>query len=249
MMATRATCKQRRHGVVDAVLVALAAIGIATGMATITPHIAGHIAYQTLSKQATPSEGDSDVGWDALREQNAEMVAWLSVDGTDIDYPVVQVSSDKPSDWYLTHDFWGKNSLAGCPYLDIRSAADGTHLLVYGHHLGLSNLMFSTISDVHHQNRFDSIGSARWNAMNGERADFKPAMAMSVDKSYKRIQKFDFDSISDLQSWLKSMKADASAVSPDLDAMIDGASRVLTLVTCSSPISGQRERTLVIFIA
>lgn len=248
MIATRAIYKQRRHGVVDAVLVALTAIGIATGMVTIIPHIAGHIAYRTLSKQAAPSESASDVGWDTLHEQNAETVAWLSVDGTDIDYPVVQVSGDRPSDWYLTHDFWGKNSLAGCPYLDIRSTADGTHLLVYGHHLGLSNQMFSAIYDAYHQDRFDSIGPAHWNAANGERIDFKPAMAMSVNKSYERIQKFDFNTIPDLQSWLDSMKPHADAMSSDLDALIDGASRVLTLVTCSSPMSGQRERTLVIFI-
>ena len=38
-----------------------------------------------------------------IKEQNPYTVGWLKVEGTDIDYPVVQYSDNS---YYLTHDFY-----------------------------------------------------------------------------------------------------------------------------------------------
>ena len=50
-----------------------------------------------------------------LQQQNEELVGWLKIDGTVIDYPVMQTATD--NDYYLTHDFerqrtW--NAVSGC---------------------------------------------------------------------------------------------------------------------------------------
>lgn len=217
--------------------------------------------YAALSQQAFASvddlaadgadaDGGQDadgIDWEALLAANGECAAWLAVEGTAIDYPVAQASDEDPG-YYLSHDFWGGADAAGCPYLDARCGAEGEAMLVYGHHLGFSTRMFSELFRAYRQDVFDGVGAATWSTTSGETV-FEPLMAMSVDKSYADIQRFDFDDAEELREWLRALSQSATATADDADDLIDGAERVLTLVTCSSTIGGQRERTLVVFVA
>ena len=241
--------RNKKGRALDAILLAVAVACVAVAAAIFAMYAGQDGAYEALSEQAAPQSGEGGVDWDALLQQNPETVAWLSVEGTGIDYPVVQPGEGKPSDWYLHHDFWGNPSPVGSLYLDSRADADGRHMLVFGHHMGLSGQMFSPIYDTYRQEKFAGIGAAHWSTPDGGTVDFEPAMAMSVDMSYAPIQTFEFDTVDGLQSWLGELARDATAVSSDLDALTADASRVLTLVTCSSAWSGQRARTLLVFVA
>jgi len=89
-----------------------------------------------------------------LREQVAEdvesfewregMVAWLRIDGTHIDYPVMQGDDNK---WYLTHDYLGRYAASGSAFLDYRNRADfgDSVSVIYGHRMN-SDLMFSDVA-------------------------------------------------------------------------------------------------------
>lgn len=69
-----------------------------------------------------------------LIESNSDFVGWISIDGTQINYPVMQ-SRDKP-DYYLNHSFEKESSRFGVPYLDSACAIDrSNNLIVYGHHM------------------------------------------------------------------------------------------------------------------
>lgn len=197
---------------------------------------------------AASAKEDSGLDWDALLAQNASLVAWLSVEGTAIDYPVVQPADGQDADYYLHHDFWGAYSTQGCPYLDARASADGMHLLVYGHHLSSSGQMFTALYRAYQQDVFEGIGTATWETQTGA-VEFVPVCSLSVDKAYADIQVFSFGSTAELRAWLAGIAEDASARSNGWTELCAQATRVLTLVTCSSTIAGQRARTLVIFAA
>lgn len=83
-------------------------------------------------RPAVVENGESP-GWDmgALSE---DVVAWLTVDGTAIDYPVMQGEDNNE---YLNKDPFGKYSLSGSIFLDSRNASDFTdpYSLIYGHHM------------------------------------------------------------------------------------------------------------------
>ena len=81
--------------------------------------------------------------FDELRAQNPDVFGWLSIDGTGIDYPVVQ---GKTNEEYLNKDARGEFSLTGSIFLDCRNSADFTDALsvVYGHHME-SSLMFGDL--------------------------------------------------------------------------------------------------------
>ena len=72
-----------------------------------------------------------------IYELNSELVGYLDFpyDGMNMQFPVMQRMSD--SDFYLDHDFYGNESIAGCPYVpttcDVFEPSD--NVVIYGHNL------------------------------------------------------------------------------------------------------------------
>ena len=70
----------------------------------------------------------------ALYEQNNDFVGWIQIDGTNINYPVMQ-TPDNP-DYYLKHSFENTWSDYGVPYLDEACVIGrSNNLVIYGHHM------------------------------------------------------------------------------------------------------------------
>jgi len=79
----------------------------------------------------------------AVYEQNSDFVGWISIDGTNINYPVMQ-TIDNPN-YYLKHSFEKKYSNYGVPYVQENCAlgiSDNT--VIYGHHMN-DGSMFSDL--------------------------------------------------------------------------------------------------------
>ena len=69
-----------------------------------------------------------------LYEQNNDFVGWIQIDGTNINYPVMQ-TPDNP-DYYLKHSFEKTWSDYGVPYLDEACViGQSNNLVIYGHHM------------------------------------------------------------------------------------------------------------------
>lgn len=70
-------------------------------------------------------------------------IAWLSMDDTNIDYPIMQGDDNEE---YVNKDAYGAYSLSGAIFLDYRNAADftDTYNLVYGHHME-KQMMFGAL--------------------------------------------------------------------------------------------------------
>ena len=81
-----------------------------------------------------------------LREENSDVVAYLKVNGTDINYPVV-ISDD--NEYYLNHSFDKTVSGAGWIFADCRNKIDGTdkNLIIYGHNRR-DGSMFGTLKNI-----------------------------------------------------------------------------------------------------
>ncbi len=79
-----------------------------------------------------------------LYEINPEFFGWIKIEDTNIDYPVVY-SPDRPN-FYINHNFYGKDAYNGVPYLDEECDPDGPYYLLYGHNPNWGT-MFSHIID------------------------------------------------------------------------------------------------------
>lgn len=216
----------------------------------------GAAAYAALPAPAAvvsdPTEAVEarDDPWVKLKAANPDVVAWLRIEGAEISLPVCQ-AGDKNPDYYLTHDLWGNESVAGCVYADCRCNADSPHVLAYGHHLTGTGGMLSALYDCHEQDAFDAklSGGLVWLTPDGGHERMDAFCSLAVDESFADIQRFDFGSEEELRAWLGDLCSQASARSGDAQELVAMATRVVTLVTCSSLAAGQIGRTVVVFVA
>ncbi len=75
----------------------------------------------------------------------SDMVGWITMDDTNIDYPIMQGEDNTA---YLNKDPYGKFSLSGSIFLDSRnnSAFTDEYSLIYGHHMEYG-VMFGALDD------------------------------------------------------------------------------------------------------
>lgn len=100
-----------------------------------------------------------------LYEQNSDFVGWICIEGTSINYPVMQ-TPDNP-DYYLKHSFERTYSDYGVPYLDEACEIGvSNNLVIYGHHMSngtmfcdLDGYTDKTFCDAHPIIRFDTLSS------------------------------------------------------------------------------------------
>lgn len=73
--------------------------------------------------------------YQALYELNRDMVGWIEIEGTAIDYPVVQTPND--ANFYLRRNFYKENATCGTIY--VREACDvnlpSDNVTLYGHNM------------------------------------------------------------------------------------------------------------------
>lgn len=104
-----------------------------------------------MQEQAEPEEaglalGDLEVDWDYLLSVNPDIVAWVYMPGTRINYPVVH---GEDNDQYLWTDFNRTSSRNGSIFLDASNTGNFTDMnnVLYGHHMN-DGSMFACISNV-----------------------------------------------------------------------------------------------------
>lgn len=174
--------------------------------------------------------------------------AMLEVRGTEIFYPVMELERGQDPSFYLSHNAWGEPSGAGCPFLDPQSGGGAAHLLVYAHGSGVDGGQFAALRDAYRPDVFGGIGEARWMTPSGEEVSFSPLCALHVDAAFAGIQRFDLaDGLTG--AFALELARRAPARSENWGEQAASSTRVLTLATCSQPLPGTRERTLVVFTA
>ena len=75
-----------------------------------------------------------NINWTNLKSINPDIVAWIKVTGTLINYPVV---CGDDNDYYLTHDIEGNESVSGAIFSSYRNTWDGTdnNKILFGHNM------------------------------------------------------------------------------------------------------------------
>ena len=104
------------------------------------------IAEPTVTAALTESEPTEQPAAEhniqALIAENGDCIGWLSIDGTNISYPVMHTPSEPQK--YLRRNFYGRYSQSGVPFLDGRCDIQSTNLIIYGHNMK-NGTMFSDL--------------------------------------------------------------------------------------------------------
>lgn len=103
-------------------------------------------------KPQITEDGKNPTLWD-LMKINEDVVAWVTIDDTNIDHPVVQGEDNME---YVNKDVYKKFALSGSIFLDYRNNKDFTdpYSLLYGHHMDRGG-MFGDVVLFENKEYFD----------------------------------------------------------------------------------------------
>ena len=129
---------------------------------------AGYLGLHYFEGQQTENafrqltvDGGHDLA--ALHEQNPDIVGWIKIDDTRVDYPVMWTPDDP--EFYLRRNFQKEDSVAGTPFLDAASTMPGSsNWLIYGHNMKNGTMFHDTLKyedkafyDGHKTIHFDTL--------------------------------------------------------------------------------------------
>ncbi len=87
-----------------------------------------------------------NVNFNQLLSKNSDTVGWIKIDGTKVNYPVVQTSNN---DYYLSHAFNKSRNAGGWIFADYRVDFEefGKHTIIYGHNMN-NKTMFGSVPQM-----------------------------------------------------------------------------------------------------
>lgn len=169
------------------------------------------------------------IDWDALLETNPDVIGWILVPGTNINYAICADKADY-QDFYLHHDLYGEESVYGVPYLDATCNTDWTspNSLVFGHHL-FSKDMFTAFSDFEDEAYFNKHRTIL--LMTPEKNMKLNAVMVNVVNGYTEQRTTEFDSKKDFLSYWNEQREASEVIAKDAP---EKPSQVFCFVTCES---------------
>lgn len=126
------------------------------------------IAEPTVTAEQTETEPTerpaAERNIQALITENADCIGWLSIDGTNISYPIMHTPHDPQK--YLRRNFYGKYSQSGVPFLDGRCNLQSTNLIIYGHNMR-NGTMFSDLKKYVGKDFLNAHRTVKFETANG----------------------------------------------------------------------------------
>lgn len=185
-------------------------------------------------KDSSGEDGIPQIDFDALKKESDDIVGWIYVPGTRINYVVAQGETNNT---YLRHLPNGEYSENGTIFMDMDGAAPGMvdqQTTLYGHHMN-DGAMFEPIDASMDQKVFDTFKKVYYITPEMTYV-LKPMFTMQVQDDYVDARRTNFDREKAFTQYLQASLAQAKASAKDAAAEVEKADKVLTLVTCAGQI-------------
>ena len=183
-----------------------------------------------------PSLESETTSFADLQIINPDVFSWLTVYGTNIDYPVVQGQDNIR---YVNTDVKGKHSLSGAIFLDSRNSPNFSDFsnIVYGHHME-NQVMFGEIELFANKSYFDA---RRYGMLyfEGQEHGLEFFAFVHTDAYDTTIFRVGITEAEDKQEYLDMLLQKASHVRTDVSVTIDD--QIVLLATCSSDSTNGRD--------
>lgn len=175
--------------------------------------------------------------------QNEDYVAWLSIPGTVINYPVVR--SDR-TDYYLHHLITGQQSKLGTLFSLTTSDYEtpSRNIAIYGHHLSNSTAMFSTLLEYKKESYWKNNQTIQLDTIYGKRTyRIFAVLNHTVSDWDASTASFKND-----EAFLKFVTRAQRKAFYDTGITVSAEDHILTLITCDRSFGGVQGRLLVMAV-
>lgn len=205
------------------------------------------ISVSVLPEQAAADTDDGQSGekpvmlqqYVDLYEENNDLAGWLTIEGMKIDYPVMQSGDDE---YYLHHDFYGKDSKYGCLYVKEQADLDtGTNFIIYGHNMK-DGSMFGDLDLYLKESFYKEHSTVSFDTLYEERtyeivAVFRSQVYNTEDDVFKYYQFYEADTQEEFEDFYNNIK-ELSLYDTGVEAK--AGDTFLTLSTCAYHVQDGR---------
>ena len=164
-----------------------------------------------------------------LYAQNSDFIGWLRIDGTGIDYPVMQ-SKDDP-DFYLKHNFSKEYSRFGLPYMQANCGLSSDNIIIYGHNIK-SKSMFNELTRYKDKDFYAAHKYITFDTLDEQRTYAVIAAFKTVAYSDSGFQYYDFVSANTEEEFNAYVEKCKALSFYDTGLTAEYGDKLLTLSTC-----------------
>ena len=164
---------------------------------------------------------------------NSDMVGWIKIEGTNINYPVMQTPNDP--DYYLSRDFYKNNSVYGCPYVqancNVTDPSD--NVIIYAHHMN-DGSMFANLELFRNKDFWKSHKQVSFDTLDKKgKYDILAVFAVPVDENdAKSFKYYEFVNSYDPQHFTDFVKRCKELSFYETGVTAKYGDKLLTLSTC-----------------
>ena len=181
---------------------------------------------------------EDNVNLNKLYKINNDIVGWLKIENTNINYPVMQ-TKDRP-DYYLRKNFYKEYSVFGTPYIDENcDIENGNNLIIYGHHIN-GNKMFGELENYKNEEYYNKHKFIKFYTLN-EKAEYEIISVFKTtvynDKGFKYYQYYNLEDEREFETFINKCK-ELSLY--DTQKIAKYGDKLLTLSTCEYSQSNGR---------
>ena len=169
------------------------------------------------------------VDFEKLKEKNSDVVAWLKVNGTNIETTVVKTTDN---DYYLTHNFNKEYNSAGWIFADYKNKVDGTdkNLVIYGHNMR-DDSMFGSLKWVINEDWYNNEDNKYITLITeNETQVYEVFSVYQIEKEDYYIQT-NFNTEKEFSTFLETIKKRSKK---DFNVDVNKEDNILTLSTCAN---------------
>lgn len=168
-----------------------------------------------------------------LYEQNNDMIGWIRIEDTRVNYPVMQSPYD--SDFYLNHGFDKGETDYGCPYVpkicNVNKPSD--NLIIYGHHKK-NGSMFSDLKKFQKKSFWEDHKTITFDTIYERQtyeivAVFKTVVYTNSEHEFKYYQFTDANAPEEFDAYIARCKEMAFY---DTGVSAEYGDKLITLSTC-----------------
>ncbi len=175
-----------------------------------------------------------NINFSELHEVNNEVVAWLIVDGTNVNYPIVQTVDN---DYYLNHNIKGETKVSGWTFMDFRNAKEmsDANTIFYGHNL-LNKTGFGSLSNIFTDKWFKNSNHKIIVVTENKKYTYEIFSCYVIEPEVYYLQN-NFNTNSEYQKFLDLL---VSRSNYEFNVNLTTNDKIITLSTCTEDNKGRK---------
>ncbi len=180
-------------------------------------------------KNEDENKEEYTVDFNKLKEQNNETVAWIKVNNTNVEYPVVRATNNS---FYLNYSFDKSKNSAGWIFADYKNKFDNTdkNIVIYGHNMR-DDSMFGSLKNILNSDWYNNEENTNIALYTENEKYIYKVFSIYKIESEDYYIKTEFSNDNEFEKFIKTLKK-RSIKNFNID--ISKEDSILTLSTCAN---------------